>query len=420
MASDCGDTSPRRGAERREIRGAVSKPHPDRVARVSAGDPVAAVEGRRERRGSQRIRVGRRSDSYDPKADQRPDRDDVRGRLDDVPAELRPDRPRETARRQAERGPVDGCGLLALRDPEPSIGHLGVGEIGVASHQPRKARPVAQAGIEAVREPLSSPARNCPFAGKQDLTQPSHQRNPLLSRLLMERIAREVFGGRPIREHAHRNHVARLDAKPTRRAAVEEHLARAAGVREPSTQELRPAERHAVTAVHVHGEEDRVRPRDLDGTVETVARAVCELRGLRRGRDLRERADLRDRLLEIGVAVVGGVVAGAGPGRPESGTRRGGASAPSLCAARLQLPRSRGPRRARRTAQPRATHATASGARSGRASRRRSRQHNRRGRGVWRDRPTDHAPVLHPHLPLRCIGHLLVVRDEQDRLTSSV
>ena len=299
----------RRGAERREIRGPVSKPHPDRVARVSAGDPVAAVEGRRERRGSQRIRVGRRSDSYDPKADQRPDRDDVRGRLDDVPAELRPDRPRETARRQAERGPVDGCGLLALRDPEPSIGHLGVGEIGVASHQPRKARPVAQAGIEAVHEPLSSPARNCPFAGKQDLTQPSHQRNPLLSRLLMERIAREVLGGRPIREHAHRNHVARLDAKPTRRAAVEEHLARAAGVREPSTQELRPAERHAVTAVHVHGEEDRVRPRDLDGTVKTVARAVCELRGLRRGRDLRERADMRDRLHEIGVAVVGGVVA---------------------------------------------------------------------------------------------------------------
>ena len=236
-------------------------------------------------------------------------------------------------------------------------------------------------------------------------------------RLLVERIAREVEG-RPIREHAHRNHVARLDAKPTCRAAVEEDLARVAGVREPSTQELRPAERHAVTAVHVHGEEDRVRPRDLDGTVITVARAVSELRGLRRGRDLRERADLRDRLLEIGVAIVGGVVAGAGSGRPESGTRRGGASAPSLCAARLQLPRSRGRRRARRTARPRATHATASGARSGRASRRRSRQRNRRGRGVWRHRSTDHAAVLHPHLPLRCIGHLLVVRDEQDRLAT--
>ena len=97
-------SGPREGGD---VGGAVSEPDRDDEVGVADVESVDPVERRRQRDRPDRVGLRRRLDPDDPQPDQGADRNDLRERLDDVPAEARPERVRQLVRAKAERHPLE-------------------------------------------------------------------------------------------------------------------------------------------------------------------------------------------------------------------------------------------------------------------------------------------------------------------------
>ena len=299
--------------ERGDVGRAVPELDRDREVRVAAGEAVHAVERGRQRDGPDRVRIGRRLDPHDPQPYQRPDRNGLRERLDDVPAEPRLERPGKPAGAQAERQPVERWNRLAPLDPQLSAGLLGVGEVRIALREAAEARALAQTKVEPVDRELRPTTSVRAVAREQDHPDLAPLRYPGLHRILVPRIAVEdgEVARVPAGEHANRDHAAGAGAEPLGGARVEQHFAWPAGLGDAAREQLGLVQRDAVSAVEVHEELDRLRAEQADRAVLRVASAVGEQAADGRGLDVRKGAHAPDRRL-VG-RVVGAGVADADP-----------------------------------------------------------------------------------------------------------
>ena len=171
--------------------GAVPKLDGDEEVRILDVEAVSPVERLRQRDRPDRVGLRRRLDPDDPQPDQGADRDDLRERLDDVPADARPERVRERVRAKAERHPLERGEEVSPLVPQRSAGHLGIGDIGIAPSQAGEARTLSQADVEPVDLALRPCALGRALARDPDLPDLAPLRQPSLCGILVPRIAVE-------------------------------------------------------------------------------------------------------------------------------------------------------------------------------------------------------------------------------------
>ena len=273
----------------------MSEPDRDDEVGVADVESVDAVECRRQRDRPDRVGLRCRLDPDDLQPDQGAHRNDLRERLDDVPAEaVRNGCESSCVRRRNATRSNDG--IKRTRCPQPSAGRLCVGDVGVALRQAGEARTVSEADVEPVGFTLRRAQSSAPLHEiRIRLTSRRPGALAVLDSGCADRSGRPRGLRSPAREHADRDHAARADAEAAGGARVDQHFAWPGGIGEAAREHLRTVEGHAVPAVDVHQELDGLRPEEAYRPVLRVPGAVGKEAGDGRGLDIWTGSDLLDR-----------------------------------------------------------------------------------------------------------------------------
>ena len=218
-------------AERGDVGCTVPELDRNPEVRIAAGEAVGAVERGGQRDRPDRVRIGRRLDPHDPQPNQGSDRDGLRERLEDVPAEPRLERSRELARAVGGTPTGRTRGRSAPARPtafHPSPWRRESRNSACASRGEVGALP--QTKVEPVDERLARLQAPAPRHESRICRTSRRSGSPACAGFWFrgsQRKTRQIARS-PAGEHADRDHAARPDAEPLRRARVEQHFARPA------------------------------------------------------------------------------------------------------------------------------------------------------------------------------------------------